>query len=60
MEIILVSKGNKQDREIPAYQLEEEVRKVMPTSYIDFDEVLEKLRRGDLLGFNGVHFKIKR
>lgn len=58
MEITMKTRNNS-IKVINDFELEVELEKVISTKNLDISEILQKLDRGDLLGFNDVHFKKK-
>lgn len=56
---ITVKTRNNSIKVINDFELEVELEKVISTKNLDISEILQKLDRGDLLGFNDVHFKKK-
>lgn len=58
MNIIVTSK-NKEKKIISVFDLEKEISKVISIKQVNIDETIVKLKRGDLLGFNDVHFKME-
>lgn len=53
---ITVTRKNS-EKIISVYELETELSKITNINKVDINEVIRKLNRGDLLGFNDVHFK---
>lgn len=58
MEITMKTRNNS-IKVINDFELEVELEKVISTKNLDISEILQKLDRGDLLGFNDVYFKKK-
>ena len=58
MEIIVKTRNNN-IKIINEFELEAELSKIISIKGMDISEVLYKLKRGDLLGFNDVYFKKK-
>lgn len=58
MEIIVKTRNNN-IKIINEFELEAELSRIISIKGMDISEVLYKLKRGDLLGFNDVYFKKK-
>lgn len=56
---ITVKTRNNNIKVIKSFELESELEKIISTKSLDISEILFKLDRGDLLGFNDVYFKKK-
>ena len=55
--MIEVTFRNKETKRLYEHEVLEEIEKIMPILMNEKKDILYKLERGDLLGFNDIHFK---
>ena len=55
--MIEVTFQNKETKRLYEHEVLEEIEKIMPIPMSEKKDIMNKLERGDILGFNDIHFK---
>ena len=55
--MIEVTFRNKETKWLYEHEVLEEIEKIMPIPMSEKKDIMDKLERGDILGFNDIHFK---